>query len=271
VKEVVGVLVSDSLGKQIQLEAAGRNVYVVPYERVTAMHYEEADYPRRFLRKSSFYLTLHYSDAAGRPAFEAIRLLSRRDALAALATLERDTGLTVARSVTNQSFLGIPIRARVGTPVAVTDQSGRTIKGVIAQLSAVSLTVDESTGVPRTFDETSLRKIRLLYSPKHDALVGLGLGAAMGAMLGARVGAGGGRGCGSEGCHVLEGAAIYAGVFGGLGTLIGVTVGGLRYPSNDAFDVYRGDSRSTSPAASAVRIVPQFAQSRIGVIVLVRF
>lgn len=270
VKEVAGVLVSDSAGKQLRLEAAGRALFAVPYARITAMHYEQSDYPRRFLRRSSFYLALHYSDVAGRPAFETIRLLSMRDALAAVATLERDTGLTVDRSLTAQSFLGVPIRAGVGARVAVTDQSGQTTKGVIAQLSPSSLTLDESTGVPRTFNETSLRKIRLLYSPKHDALVGLGLGAAMGAMLGAFAGAGGGSGCGSDGCHVLEGAALGAGVLGGLGTLIGVTVGGFRYPFNEAFDVYRGDSRSTS-RASAVTIAPQVAQSRKGVIVLVRF
>ena len=120
---------------------------MVPYERITAMHYEKAEYPRRFLRRSSFYLTVHYSDVAGRPAFETIRLLSERDALSALATLERDTGGTFDRSLATQSFLGIPIRAGIGARVAVTDQTGQATKGVITQLSASSLTLDESTGV----------------------------------------------------------------------------------------------------------------------------
>ena len=104
VTETVGVLISNSRETQIRFEAAGRTLYAVPYGRIVAMHYEERGYPRRFLRKSSFYLTFHYSDADGRPAFETIRLLSMRDALAALATLERDTGLTVDRSLTPQSI-----------------------------------------------------------------------------------------------------------------------------------------------------------------------
>ncbi len=105
---------------------------------------------------------------------------------------------------------------------------------------------DESTGVPRAFDETSLRKIRLLYSPKHDALVGLGTGAALGA-FGVYVSAGLG-GCFSptghtSDCHVLE---VTAAVGGGLGAAIGMTIGAFRYPFNNAFDVYRGDARGAS-------------------------
>jgi hypothetical protein len=273
VKEVAGVLVSDSAGKQLRLDAAGRALFVVPYARITAMHYEQADYPRRFLRRSSFYVAIHYLDVAGLPAFETIRLLSKRDALAALATLERDTGLTVDRSLTAQSFLGVPIRARVGARVAVTDQSGQTTEGVIAQLSPSSLTLDESTGVPRILSEASLRKIRLLYSPKHDALVGLGTGAAVGA-FGVWVSAGLG-GCfsptGHSGdCHVPRVAAAVAAVGGGLGALMGMTIGAVRYPFSNAFDVYRGDLREAR-RLSLVTIAPQVSQARKGVIVLVRF
>jgi hypothetical protein len=273
VKEVAGVLVSDSKGKQIRLEAAERPFYVVPFDRITAMHYEKAEYPRRFLRRSSFYLTVHYSDVDGRPAVETIRLLSERDALSAIATLERDTGGTFERSIATQSFLGIPIRAGIGARVAVTDQAGHTTKGTIAGLSAVSLALEESTGPPRVFDETSLRKIRLLYSPKHDALVGLGFGAAFGASAiyySAAL-----SGCFSQtghtdDCHVLQVAAAVAAVGGGLGALIGMTIGSLRYPSNKAFDVYRGDARGAS-RTSAITIAPQVARARKGVLVSVAF
>jgi hypothetical protein len=268
VKEVAGVLVSDSERKQIRLEAAGRALVEVPYERITSMHYEEAEYPRRFLRRPSFYLTVHYSDASGRPAFETIRLLSERDALSATDTLERDTERTFDRSRATRSFLGIPIRARIGTRVAVTDQTGQTTKGTIAQLSTVSLALDESAGVSRIFDETNVRKIRLLYSPKHDALVGLGIGAAGGAFLGATfVGI---SGCPEEGCPRLSAAAVWAGIFGGLGALIAPTAGAVRYPFNHAYDVYRGDAPGASESA-AITIAPQVAQSRKAVLVSVRF
>lgn len=272
VKEVTGILVSDSEGKQIRFEAAGRVAYVVPYERITAMHYEESHYPQRILRRSSFYLTVHYSDVAGRPAFETIRLLSEREALSALATLERDTGGTFDRSVATQSFQGIPIRAGIGARVAVTDQTGRTMKGAIAQLSASSLTLDESTGVPRVFDQTSLLKIRLLYSAKHDALAGFAFGATVGAVSAYLTA--GLSGCFSAtdetDCHVAGGAAATAGVLGGLGAVIGMTIGALRYPFNDAFDVYRGSARSTS-RTPAITIAPQLAQARKGVLMSVRF
>ena len=243
-------------------------MYVVPYERITAMHYEEAKCPQRFLRRSSFYLTVHHSDDTGGPAFETIRLLSERDALAAVDTLERDTGGTVDRSLATQSFLGLPIRVGLGTRVAVTDQAGETTDGAITQLSASSLALEESTGVSQVFDETDVQKIRLLYSPKHDLLVGLGAGAGLGAFLGATfVGLGG---CPEDGCNHLGAAAVTAGVFGGLGALIGPLVGAVRYPFNNAFDVYRGDARGAS-GGSAVTVMPLVTPTRNGVLVSVRF
>lgn len=268
-KEVRGVLVSDAGSRQIRFEADGRTTSVIPYERIVAMHYERAQYPRRFLRRSSFYLTVHYSDVVGSPASETVRLLSERDALAAMATLTRDTGGTFHRSAAARSFLGVPIRAGVGTRVVITDQVGRTTKGVMTQLSAASLTLNESPGVVRVFEDASIRKIRLLYSPKRNALVGFGFGAGIGAFSGAIVGAGAGSGCGPEGCHVLAGAALGAGVAGGVGTLIGVTIGAMRYPFNDAFDVYRGDTRDVS--TTSVAIAPQLTRVHKSVLVSVRF
>lgn len=268
VKEVVGVLISDSEGKQIRLEVNGRALYAVPYEHITAMHYEETEDPGGFLWRPSFYLTVHYSDASGEAAFETIRLLSQRDALSALDTLELDTGRTVDRSRATQSFLGIPIRARVGARVVVTDQSGHTTKGTIAQLSAVSLALDVSGGTPRIFDDANLRQIRLLYSPKRDVLIGLGIGAALGALVGATFAGLGG--CPEEGCDRLGAAAVWAGLFGGLGALLRPIAGAGRYPFNRDFDVYRGNARSAS-GSPAITIAPLVSPSRKMVLVSVRF
>ena len=162
VKDVTGVLISDSRGRKIQFDVDGRAAFAIPYERITAMHYEAGEYPTRFLRRSNFYLTVHYSDAAGEAAFETVRLLSARDILPALGTLERDTGLTIDRTLATRAFLGIPVRALVGARVAVTDQTGQTTKGTITQLSTSSLALDESAGAPRVFEEGDVRKIRLL-------------------------------------------------------------------------------------------------------------
>jgi hypothetical protein len=128
--------------------------------------------------------------------------------------------------------------------------------------------LDESTGVSRIFDETNLRKIRLLYSPKRYALVGLGAGAAGGALVGAGlVGLGG---CPEEGCPRLEAAAVWAGIFGGLAALIAPTAGAVRYPFNHAFDVYRGDADSAS-GTSAIAVAPQVTPTRTGVLVSLSF
>lgn len=262
VKEVAGVLVSDSEGRQLRLEANGRAGFVVPYERITAMHYEEAKYPRRFLRRSSFYVTVHYSDVAGQPAFETIRLLSEQDALAALDALERDTGRTVGWSLATQSFLGIPIRADIGARVAVTDQAGQTTKGAITQLSASSLALDGSAGVARLFDETSVRKIRLVYSPKLDALFGAAMGASVGVLF-VLLNPMGGTAIATD---YLVVPAVFAGALAG-GFMISGAVQSL---FSNAYDVYRGDARGGFKT-SAITIAPQVAQARKGVLVSVRF
>ena len=68
----------------------------------------------------------------------------------------------------------------------------------------------------------------------------------------------------------MEVTAAVAAVTGGLGALIGMTVGALRYPLNKAFDVYLGDARGASKP-SAITIAPQVGQARKGVLVSVRF
>lgn len=283
VKEATGVLISDPPGRTIRFDVDGRAVFAIPYDSVTAMHYEQAQYPKRFLRRPSFYLTIHYSDSADQAAFETLRLLSGPEVVSALDTLERDTGRTFERSLATRSFLGVPVRARVGARVAVTDQTGQTAKGTIAQLSTSSLALDESTGAPRIFEKGDVRKIRLLYSPKHDVLAGLGQGAifagvstfmfgALGGCFGGEA-LGAGSGSGGNNCDVhdfLKFAAPVLAVSAGVGALIGPTIGALRYPFNKAFDVYLGDTRSAS-TTSAVTIVPHVTKERKGVAVSLRF
>jgi hypothetical protein len=100
VDEVTGVLVSDPQAKQVRFEMGDRAACALPYDRITAMHYEEGNYPKRFLSRSSYYLILHYLDSTGQGAFESVRLLSNRDVAAMLAALEADTGVKIDRAET---------------------------------------------------------------------------------------------------------------------------------------------------------------------------
>jgi hypothetical protein len=272
VKETMGMLTSDTSSRTIRFDVNGRTVFVVPYERITALHYEQGLYPQRFLKRPSYYFTIHYSDSTGRPAFETIRLLSAGEVLPALDGLERATGHTVDRALTTRSFLGIPIRARVGAKVAVTDQAGQSIKGTIAELSSSSLALDTPSGAMRVFEAVEVQRIRLLYSPKHDALVGLSVGGGLGALM--TLQAAGLGGCFSatrtSDCHVARVMGEVAAVTGGLGAVMGMTIGAARYPRNKAFDVYLGEARDRSGTA-ALTLVPLVTQARKGVVGAVRF
>jgi hypothetical protein len=234
VKEVSGILVSDPAERAIRLDADDRDVFRVPYDRIVAMHYERAAYLRRFLRRSSFYLVVHYMDAAGNPASETIRILSERDALAAVDTFPQHTGRGVERSVTWESFLGIPIRARVGTRVAVTDAAGEAVKGTIAELSSSSLTLSQSDGDDRVFDAKDVHRIRLLVDDRlpligvrrieivtrrvRSGAVRAGIG---GSLLGFAIGAA--RGPSAD--VGAAGHALAAGAWGtGLGALTGMVL-----------------------------------------------
>jgi hypothetical protein len=271
--EATGDLVSDPAQEVVRFESAGRPLFVVPYDRIAVVHYEDAKYPRRFLWRSSFYLTIHFVDDAGQDAVETIRLLSRDDAVAALDAIERHSGCVTDRSEATSSFLGIPIRATTGTRVVVTDRDGRTTGGVISRLSSRSFLLDdEATGASRVFEEAAVRRIRLAYSPRHDALVGLAMGAGTGIFATWVVSGLGG--CydenRSDDCHVLRDMAIAGSAVGGVGALLGMTIGALRYPLNGAFDVYRGDAPGASTPYS-ISVRPEIGNRRRGVFVVVQF
>jgi hypothetical protein len=157
------------------------------------------------------------------------------------------------------------IRAGIGARVAVTDQTGQTTKGTITQLSASSLELGGSAGVARVFDETSLRTIRLLYSPKHEALPGLLAGAVTGALMGSLLVAA----FGGDASEVVGGAAAMAGILGGTWAATDLTIGAFRYPFNDAYDVYRSAGRGAF--RSAITMAPQVTQARKRMLVSVGF
>jgi len=198
--------------------------------------------------------------------------LSEDDALAAIAIFEQQTGHHVERSPATQSFLGIPNRARAGAHVAVIDHQGETLIGTVAELSASALTLDASSGGARLFEATSVRRIRLLYSPKHDALVGFGVGAGFG-IFAVYLSAGLG-GCFNEGrtsdCPVARTMAGAVAVGGGAGALIGATIGAVRYAWNNAFDVYRAQP-SVGSGRHEFAIMPQLEKTRKALTVSVRF
>jgi len=270
VREVSGTLVSNPNAREIALDAAGREVFRVPYDRIVAVHYERAAYPRRFLRRSSFYLVVHHTDAAGNPASETLRVLSEHEALAVVETVERHIGRDVQQSAAGHSFLGIPIRARVGTRIGVTDSAGEAAKGAIAALSPSSLTLVDSDGVHRVFDVGSVRRIRLLYSPRHDAVVGFSWGAAFTIFsVWLNAGLSGCSNSASSDCHVARAMIGGAAIGGGIGALVGTTIGAMRYPFNHAFDVFAGPA--SAPRSPVVTIAPQFGTSRRGVVISLVF
>lgn len=271
-KEEPGVLVLDFVSRQIRLDVAGVPVLQIPWDRIVAVHYENGEYPRRFLRRTSFYCVIHYTNDAGQPAAETIRLLAEKDARALRATFEDRIGVFVDQSETFASFLGLPIRVGPGTRVVVTGEDGRRVSGALRTLSTEQLTLVLPDADDAVFTRDRVRRIRLRYSPKHDAVVGLVTGAALGAW--STWLAAGLSGCFSEtghtsDCHVGRVMLTTAAAMGGVGAVISTTVGATRYPFNQAFDVYR---RSSPPSRSpAVSIGPEVGRSRTAINVSLRF
>jgi hypothetical protein len=208
VDEVTGVLISDPEGREVRFEVGDRAVFAIPYDRITAMHYEEAKYPPRFLHRSSSYLTVHYSDSAGQDKFESVRLLSERDEPTVLATLETDTGLKIDRTVS--MLLGLPMYVAAPTAAQtaarsfadlqgrlkadqtvyvqtaeVEDAPGRGIKGKVLELSGPTLRLLVN-GQRR---ELSERDVLVVSERDHNsARKGAGIGALIGLAVGVGLG-----------------------------------------------------------------------------------
>lgn len=265
-----GLLISDPARREVRLERSGGALFRVPYDRVVAIHYEKGDKPSGLLRRSRAFVVLHHTGAGGEAASEALRFRSERQALEFVGAIEQHTGRVVDRSSARESFLGAPLRARTGSRVVVTGADGETVRGTVASLSPSSLTLTLLTGDARQYSTEELRRIRLSYSPKHDAVVGGAVGAGM-AVFNVWLAAGL-SGCyndSASNCHVAQAMAGGAVVVGGLGALIGVTVGSMRYPFNKAFDVYR-PAPAGAPARS-VSVAPRFGPSAASVSIAVSF
>ena len=261
VEEVKGVCVSDPRDKQLRFEADGQIVFALPFDRITAMHYETAVEPSKWgwpLKTTKNYLAIHYADSTGRAAFETVRL-SARDVTAMLNALETHAGRKIDRSLARQSFLGIPIRAAIGDRVTVTDLAGYVTEGTVTNLSASSLALDGST-----IEGVSVRTVRLRRSRGHDALRGFGFGFLVGGAFGALAGSA----LGGDSHSAMEGAAIVGTYLGGVGAVVSAAVASYRFRA--ARDVYLGGTPGAS-RSSAITMVPVLAKQRKGVAVSVRF
>jgi hypothetical protein len=162
-----GALTSDVSARQVRFETSGRVLLAVPFDRLVSLHYEESKYPVRFFGRVGWFLTIHYVRDAGEPAFALLRL-SRDSAAGLLRTLESDTGLPVDRTPPRTSFLGLPLHLTPGTPVYVTDSTGRRIKGKLAGLSRSAIDL----GKAGRFDAASVRRIDEIDSVWDGAIDG---------------------------------------------------------------------------------------------------
>jgi hypothetical protein len=144
--EVPGVLVSSPETRMLRFESATDQLFELPIDRLIGLHYEKSKYPRRLFRRAGSYVTIHYNSAAGGPSFEIVRL-SDADVTVLLESLERDTGLSVDRSSSTTSFLGLPVQINTGDAVVVIDEFGMTTKGMVTAVSAASLELDRSVSL----------------------------------------------------------------------------------------------------------------------------
>ena len=268
-KEPKGVLVSDPVTKHVRFEGNSADAFDVAYDQITGMHYEDgARYPsRRFNKHVEFYLTIRYSDNAGKQRASSVRF-DKDNVEPTLSRLESDMGLLIDRTVARRSFQGLPIRVAVGDRVVVTDVAGRTLKGKITDLSDLSLGVTEADTKVRIFDEGGVEKIRLRYSAGRDAMSGLGVGAAIGGGFGFAF-------CTSFGnCGARDVPAILAiaGLVGGILSAEAVVVGAIVHRFDKSQDVYLGHSgASSSSARPSVGVGPIVGWKRRGLAMSVTF
>jgi hypothetical protein len=261
VEEFKGLLVLDPEDKELRFNEGVQPSFTVSYESITALHYEKAVEPSKWgwpLKDTKEYLTIHYADSAGRPAFETVRL-SAPDVRPLLDALETHTGLKIDRTLAKQSFLGIPIRAAIGDRVMVTDQAGNDTEGALTQLSASSLALDGSV-----FDGSSVKTIRRTRSRGHDALRGFGYGAVIGGIAGGLlVGA-----VDRDARSAFEAAAILGGFVGGISAVVSGASASYRFRSTR--DVYLGGTSDASKTR-VFMIMPQLANHSKAVVVSLRF
>jgi hypothetical protein len=167
VKQAKGVLVADPLAQTLRFERSDRVLFEIPLESIQAIHYEHTrEWPPnecgpRWPWRTAHLLTIHHTGTDGQGKFQAIRV-SHDDVPLLLTQLEARTGLAADESMVRGSFLGLPIHAAVGDTVYVTDDTGRTTKGILTQLSVNSMVVDSiirRTGQPDTLREFTAAEV----------------------------------------------------------------------------------------------------------------
>lgn len=143
-----------------------------------------------------------------------------------------------------KSFDQLNTRLKVGDTVWVTDAQGREIQGKIQALAPDALTL--KADAPRAFTAADVRMIRERQpdSLKNGALIGLGAGGALGILACAAIA---GEGEAGGWC------AMAIGVYGGLGTVIGVGIdalipGGMR-------EVYRAPGAAPGARLSVAPLI----------------
>ncbi len=269
-KQSSGTLVLDARLQQVVFTRSASPIFVVPFDRITLLHYEESKYPSRRFWRGNYFIGIYYTDDRGEPVTATLRFLSRERAQTALAAFRRTTGLDLDRTLATRSFASIPIRAGVGAKVVVTDVNGIAHKGRIAKLSPEAVDVTDRHGEQRRFDRTNLSRMRWQYDGSHSAKVGFAWGAAFGIYAVWLSSALGGCGEPEANCHVAGAMALSAAMFGGAGAGLGAALGAIRYPFNGVYDVYRGTA-IVAPRRSGVTLTPEITASRSGVVMSVGF
>jgi hypothetical protein len=262
-----GFLASDPAAGRIRFEGHHPDAFDVGYDQITSVHYEHgAKHPGGLFNKGlEFYLTIHHAADAGAQRASTVRL-DEDDVSSTIERLEADTGLKVDRTEAKRSFLGLPIRVAVGDRVSITDVTGRKLKGRIATLSDSSLGLDGSGGAARVFDNASVARVRLRFSPGRSALRGFLAGAGPGALYVALFCSGYG-GCGAE--DLKDILLLTVGV-GGIGAGSSVAIGAIVHPLSKSHEVYsrRGGGGGSSAALTGGPLV---TRQRRGVAVSVTF
>lgn len=236
VKSSEGTLVLDGARRHIVFAQRAEAVFVIPYDRLSAIHFEDTRYPGGRTKR---YITLHHATDTGETAVEVIRVRADDRARALVANLEEQTGLHVGQSLEHQSMLGIPIHAAVGAKVTVTASDGSITKGVIRRLTPSAVDIESMSAGTRTFTVANLRRMRYQYDAGRQAKIGVVIGAAAGAFVGFMGSAfcednpSNGLGC------TLSGVALGMGIVGGATAGVLVLEEALHYPSNRNYDVYR--------------------------------
>lgn len=148
--ETPGTLTSDAVAKRLRFEElGGQQRFDISFDQLTALRLEASKWPVRAFRRSSLFLTIHYTRADGAAAFEIVRLPAT-SIEAVTGTLSRDTGQTVDRSPTTTSFLGLPVHIRLGDRLVVTDTSGRRMSATLSGLSHAAVDLGPSGRIEGT-------------------------------------------------------------------------------------------------------------------------